>query len=124
MNATTTDETPQPMQRVEEFVAPGVNIFETAEGYELEAEMPGVTKEGLEITLAGTEITITGHHSTVAVFGKALLRERNPADFRRTFELDPAIDTSRIAAKMNQGVLTLSLPKSARAKAQKIAVTD
>jgi HSP20 family molecular chaperone IbpA len=45
-------------------------------------------------------------------------------DYRRTFELDPAIDNSRIAAKMNQGVLTLTLPKSARAKPQQIAVTD
>jgi HSP20 family protein len=46
------------------------------------------------------------------------------ADFRRVFELDPAIDTSRIVAKMNQGVLTLSLPKSEQVKPRKIAVND
>ena len=124
MNATITNDTTKPAQRVEEFVAPGVNIFETADGYVLEAEMPGVTKEGLEITLEGAEITITGHRPVVAATGDALLRERNPADFRRNFELDPVIDTSRIAAKINQGVLTLTLPKSARAKPQKIAVAD
>jgi HSP20 family protein len=124
MNATITKDSTKPVQRVEEFVAPDVNIFETTDGYLLEAEMPGVTKEGLEITLEGAEITITGHRAILAAPGEALLRERNPADFRRTFELDPAIDTSRIAAKMNQGVLTLTLPKSARAKPQKIAVTD
>jgi len=124
MNASLTKESAQPLQRVEEFIAPEVNIFEKVEGYVLEAEMPGVTKDGLEITLEGEEITITGHRSVVTTTGEALLRERNPAGFRRTFELDPAIDTSRIAAKMNQGVLTLTLPKSARAKPQKIAVTD
>ena len=124
MNASITKESPQPLQRVEEFVAPDVNILETTDGYVLEAEMPGVSKEGLEITLEGAEITITGHRSVVTTPGAALLRERNLADFRRTFELDPAIDTARIAAKMNQGVLTLTLPKSARAKPQKIAVTD
>ena len=42
------------------FVAPEVNIFETKDGYVLEAEMPGVNKEGLEITLEGNEITIVG----------------------------------------------------------------
>jgi len=124
MNASLTKESAQPLQRVEEFIAPEVNIFETAEGYVLEAEMPGVTKDGLEITLEGAEITITGHRPVVAANGEVLLRERNPADFRRNFELDPVIDTSHIVAKMNQGVLTLTLPRSARAKPHKIAVTD
>src|SRR5437870_13911730 len=40
-----------------EFAAPEVNIFETKDGYVLEAEMPGVRKDGLEITLEGNEIT-------------------------------------------------------------------
>ena len=42
----------------------------------------------------------------------------------RVVELDPAIDTSRIVAKMNQGVLTLSLPKSEEVKPRRIAVND
>lgn len=117
-------EAPKPVVANEEFIAPGVDIFETSEGYVLEAEMPGVSKEGLEVTLEGTEITITGRRAPMTVAGAALIRERRPVDYRRTFELDPAIDGGRIAAKMNQGVLTLSLPKSARAKPQKIAVTD
>jgi HSP20 family protein len=117
-------ESAKPILCNEEFVTPGVDIFETNAGYVLEAEMPGVNKEGLEITLEGTEITITGRRSEVLPPGEALIRERRPVDFRRTFELDPAIDNARISAKMNQGVLTLTLPKSARAKPQKIAVTD
>ena len=117
-------ENAQPVARPEEFVAAAVDIFETNEGYVLEAEMPGVNKEGLEITLDGTEITITGRRANVLAAGELLVCERRSVDYRRTFELDPVIDTGRISARMVQGVLTLTLPKSARAKPQKIAITD
>jgi HSP20 family protein len=106
----------------QEFVLPEVNIFETKDGYVLEAEMPGVNKEGLEITLEGNEITIVGHRHHEPVAGEMLFRERRLADYRRVFELDPAIDTSKVSAKMDQGVLTLTLPKSERVKPRKIAV--
>jgi HSP20 family protein len=92
-------------------------------GYALEAEMPGVSKEGLEITLEGNEITITGHRNHDVTDGEPLLRERYSADYRRVFELDPAIDTAKIVAKMNQGVLTLNLPKSEQVKPRKIEVS-
>jgi HSP20 family protein len=105
-----------------EFVSPEVNIYETKDGYVLEAEMPGVSKEGLEITLEGSEITIVGHRHNEVVAGEPLFRERNLVDYRRVFELDPAIDATKIAAKMNQGVLTLTLPKSERVQPRKIAV--
>jgi HSP20 family protein len=105
-----------------EYVAPEVNIFETKEGYMLEAEMPGVNKEGLEITLEGNEITIVGHRKSEVAPGNPLFRERGLADYRRVFELDPAIDTAKISAKMEQGVLNLTLPKSERVKPRKITV--
>ncbi len=108
--------------RSQEFVSPEVNIFETADGYVLEAEMPGVAKEGLEITLEGNEVTIVGHRQPEAQIGNALFRESHNADFRRVFELDPAIDTAKVQARMDQGVLTLTLPKSERVKPRKIAV--
>jgi HSP20 family protein len=108
----------------QEFVTPVVNIFETREGYALEAEMPGVNKDGLEITLEGNEITIIGRRATEPARGERLLQERSTADYRRVFELDPAIDTSQISAKMDQGMLTLALPKSERVKPRKIAVGD
>jgi HSP20 family protein len=108
--------------RPDEYIAPNVNIFETQEGYVLQAEMPGVSKEGLDITVEGTEITITGRRSPETVAGQPLFRERNTADYRRVFELDPAIDTGKVSAKINQGVLTLTLPKSERVKPRKITV--
>ena len=101
---------------------PGVNIFENKDGYVLEAEMPGVNKSGLEITLDGNEIAIVGHRGDSALAGQPLFRESQHADYRRVFELDPAIDANRISARMEQGILTLTLPKSEKVKPRKINV--
>ena len=108
----------------QEFIAPPVNIFETKDGYVLEAEMPGVNKEGLEITLEGNEVTILGRRSTESFSGESLFLECGRADYRRVFELDPAIDTAKVAARMEQGILTLTLPKSEHVKPRKITVGD
>jgi HSP20 family protein len=127
MKATLQKETrPAAAERAQtvQYVVPDVNIYETKDGYELEAEMPGVNKDGLEITLEGNEITITGHRANDVVKGEALFRERYAADYRRVFDLDPAIDTSRISARMNQGVLFLTLPKSEAVKPRKIVVSE
>ena|SRR5438105_3136656 len=107
-----------------ELAVPEVNIVETKDGYILEAEMPGVAKDGLEITLEGNEITIVGRRATEALPGQTLFRESRELDYRRVFELDPAIDRAKISARMEQGVLTLTLPKSERVKPRKIAVSD
>ena len=105
-----------------DYLLPEVNIFETQDGYVLEAEMPGVNKEGLEITLEGNDITIVGHRKNEMVAGSPVFRERVLADYRRVFELDPAIDTAKITARMEQGVLNLTLPKSEQVKPRKIKV--
>ena len=108
----------------QDYLSPDVNIYETKEGYVLEAEMPGVKKDGLEITLEGSEITLVGHRYPEVVPGEPVLRESRAADYRRVFELDPAIDTANVSAKMEQGVLTLTLPKSERVKPRRITVSD
>jgi HSP20 family protein len=106
------------------YVMPEVNIYETQEGYVLEADMPGVSKEGLEITLEGNELTLVGRRQPVKTAeGEPLYRESNRADFRRAFELDPAIDTTRISAAINQGVLVMTLPKAEQVKPRKITVS-
>ena len=119
-NSQAVRETPASERR---YVAPEVNIFETKDAYILEAEMPGVAKDGLEITLEGGVLTIVGHRSDVAPMAGALYRESRGADYRRVFELDPAIDTDKINASVDQGVLTLTLPKAERVKPRNIAVT-
>jgi HSP20 family protein len=83
-----------------------------------------VNKAGLEIMLEGNEITILGRRTAEPVSGETLFRERSTADYRRVFELDPAIDTGRISAKMEQGILSLALPKSERVKPRKIIVSE
>ncbi len=111
----------QPERR---FIAPEVNIFESKDEYVLEAEMPGVSKDGLEITLEANVLTLVGRRSDTDPAGGAVYRESRPADYRRVFELDPAIDSEKISARVDQGVLTLTLPKSERVKPRKISVTD
>jgi len=104
------------------FVAPDVNIYETDEGYVLQAEMPGVTKEGLEITLEGNTLAFTGRRQDEAVPGTVLYRESRGTNYRRVFELDPAIDANKISAEMRQGMLILKLPKAERVKPRKIEI--
>ena len=106
------------------FVVPEVNIFATKDGYVLEAEMPGVNKEGLEVTLEGNELTIRGRRDVEVPKGEILYRESRGLDYRRVFELDPAIDGSKISARMEQGVLELLLPKAEKLKPRKIAISD
>jgi HSP20 family protein len=104
------------------FTAPDVNIYETDDGYVLQAEMPGVTKQGLEITLEGNTLTFVGRRDEQVIVGDVLYRESRGANYRRVFELDPAIDTGKISAEMHQGVLTLTLPKAERVKPRKIEI--
>ncbi len=110
-------------QRVS-YVTPVANILETSDGYLLEAEMPGVTKEGSEVTVENGELIIVGRRADKDMPGTALYRESRPLDYRRVFDLDPSIDTGRIAAKMEQGVLKLTLPKAEEVKPRRIQVTD
>jgi len=104
MNTLTQRETqPAPAKAEREpttWLLPAVNVFETQDGYVLEAEMPGVNKNGLEITLEDNELTIYGRREFGAPWGTVVYRESKPVHFRRTFELDPAIDAHKIQARM------------------------
>jgi len=111
-------------QSLQTYLSPFVNIFETKDGYRLEAEMPGVNSKGLEVLLEGNELTILGHREADASLVDTLYRESKPVGFRRVFELDPAIDTQKITARMENGVLFLTLPKAERVKPRKITVTE
>jgi HSP20 family protein len=109
-------------QRRRSWLQPQVNIVETKDAYLLEAEMPGVNKEGLEISLEGTELTITGRRSPDLEDAQLVYRESVNSDYRRTFELDPMIETGKIKAKMDNGIVYLELPKTEKVKPRKIAV--
>jgi len=108
----------QPVQ----YVTPLADVESTSEGYTIHAEMPGVDKSGLELTVDNGELTIVGHRQVEEFSGEPVHREIRQNAFRRVYELDPAIDTDRIAARIDQGVLTLTLPKAESVKPRKITV--
>jgi HSP20 family protein len=116
-------ESDQPAQELNRpFITPEVNIYETKDGYFLEAEMPGVNKTGLELTLEGNTLTLVGHRHIPPATGRAVQSESKAMDFRRVFELDPAIDTTRINARVEQGLLTVELLKAEAVKPRKVKV--
>jgi HSP20 family protein len=104
------------------FVIPPANISATAAAYLVELEMPGVTRDELEITVEGNELTIIGRRKLEAPEGEMVYRESPFADYRRVFELGPDVDTTKVKAEIEQGVLKLHLPKSEKAKPRKIEV--
>jgi HSP20 family protein len=109
-------------QRNEQFIMPPASVTENGDSYLLTVEMPGVNKEGLDIAVENNELTITGRRSLPVIEGTLIHRESRSENFRRAFELDPSIDTAKIGAKIEQGVLTLTLPKAEQVKPRKIAV--
>jgi HSP20 family protein len=110
-------------RRAEQFVTPVASVVEDGDAYLLKVEMPGVNKEGLEISVENHELMITGRRDLAQIEGTLIHRESRTEDFRRVFELDPSIDTSKISARIDQGFLTLTLPKAEQVKPRKIAVS-
>jgi HSP20 family protein len=121
MSTLATKDTGELTQRVEYFT-PLVNLHQDADGYSLEVEMPGVSKQGVEITVEDGKLIIGGHRAPGGEFGRAVYRERRAGEYRRVFDLDPSIDGSRISASMEQGLLKVHLPKSEAVKPRKITV--
>src|SRR5436190_23597845 len=82
------------------FIMPPANIAATQNEYLVEVEMPGVNKEGLEVSVEGNELTIVGRRTSDVPEGELYYCESPQADYRRVFELGPDIDTARINAEM------------------------
>lgn len=110
-------------QPTEQFLAPVATVLENKDGYTLQVEMPGVSKDGLEMWVEKNELTIVGRRNLPAIDGALIHRESRRESFRRSFELDPSIDAGKITAKIDQGVVTLALPKAEQVKPRKIAVS-
>lgn len=105
-----------------QFLRPRANITSSEEGYVVSLDLPGVKRENLEISFENSELTIVGRRPAPAGDATVLHRESRTGDFRRVFELDANIDATRIGAKLEDGVLTLTLPKAERARARKIEI--
>jgi len=109
--------------QTEQFVAPAASVVEDGDGYLLQVEMPGVNKEGLEISTEGNELTITGRRSLLTIEGTLLHHESRRENFRRSFEIDPSIDLNKVNARIEQGLLTVTLPKAEHVKPRRITVS-
>ena len=106
-------------------VAPAVDIFEDAGGITLLADMPGVSKDRLDIRLDGDSLAIEGRvELDVPAEMRALWAEVSVPRFRRTFTLSRELDATRIEANLKDGVLTLRVPKQAHAQPRRIEVTS
>ncbi|MGD8413445.1 MAG: Hsp20/alpha crystallin family protein [Candidatus Latescibacterota bacterium] len=103
------------------YMSPAVDIFETPDGLTVLADVPGVTKDGLDIDVNDKILTIRG---TVSLPKRENLvsAEYGMANYFRQFRLSDEVDESKIKASLDQGVLTLDLPKSERAKPKRIEV--
>ena len=109
--------------RAEQFIPPASSVTENGDGYLLQVEMPGVNKEGLEISTEGNELTITGKRSLPTIEGTLVHHESHRENFRRTFEIDPSIDLNKVNARIEQGLLTVTLPKAEHVKPRRITVS-
>ncbi len=116
-----TESRPQSAQS-RRFATPLVDIESTEDGYVLYAEMPGVSKDGIEVTVENGDLLIVGHRRPLEVSGEPIYRESRLYDFRRVYELDPSIDTSRISARIENGLLIVNLPKAEKVKPRRIEV--
>jgi HSP20 family protein len=123
MNTLTRENRDADRAQTEQFIAPPASVIEAGDGYTLELEMPGVAKGGLDISVENNELTIIGRRSLPQIDGTLIHHESRPENFRRTFELDPSIDADKIGAKVEQGLVTLTLPKAEHVKPRKISVS-
>ena len=123
MNTLTRETRESDRSQAEQFITPPADVREIGDGYMLEIEMPGVKKDGLEISVENNELTIIGRRSLPSVEGTLIHRESRPENFRRVFEIDPSIDANKISAKMDQGLATLTLPKAEHVKPRRITVS-
>jgi HSP20 family molecular chaperone IbpA len=86
--------------------------------------MPGVESKNVDIDLRDNQLTLTGKvDAAEAEKELSLYREFNWGDYFRQFTLSDVIDQGKITAKMEDGVLRLTLPKVEKVKPQKISVT-
>ena len=103
-------------------VAPYVDIESTDTGYVLYAEMPGVSRDGIEISVEDGNLVLAGQRQPLSVSGEPLHRETRQLSYRRVYELDPSIDANKISARIEQGILSVNLPKAENLKPRRITL--
>ena len=102
---------------------PRVDVLEDAAGITLLADLPGVSKDKLELKIEGDTLLIEGEVGTpMPQQMQSVYAEIRVPRYRRAFTLSRELDTARIEASMKDGVLNLRIPKQAHAMPRRIAV--
>jgi len=106
-----------------ETYEPVVDIWESEQALILQADVPGVRKEDVEVNLDNDVLTINGRVSVDDYEGlRPVYSEYNVGNYFRRFSLGETIDKAKISADMQDGVLTVTLPKKERAQPRKIMI--
>ena len=105
-------------------VFPLTNITENSDNLYLRAELPGIKAGDVDISVTGNSISVAGERKITAedAKGKYHRRERESGTFRRMIKLPVTIDTSKVEAKSNDGVLTVVMPKAEAEKPRQISI--
>jgi HSP20 family protein len=102
---------------------PALNVWEEADAFHVEADLPGVKQEDLEVFVRQrTELTVRGERKLDERKGAWHRRERGFGKFERVLELPAPVDADRVEAKLAGGVLFVTLPKADEAKPRRIEV--
>ena len=108
-------------QKNDQYISASADIFETEEGLTMIADMPGLDDKSLDISIDQGVLTIKGDAPAGA--GDCPHREFAMAGYWRQFLLTDTFDAGKAEASINQGVMTLKIPKAEAAKPKRIAVT-
>jgi HSP20 family protein len=102
---------------------PPMDVYETQEQYVVTAELPGLTREQIRIELRDNELTVAGQRPDPGVPANAYQQmERLQGPFSRTFVFGDPIHADGVVAEFSNGVLTVTVPKTARAGAKRVDV--
>ena len=107
----------------EAFRLPRTNINEKEKEYIVTMEVPGVTKKNLDVSIDGDVLVVTGERIEKIESEGLIRNEIRSEKFRRSFTLGNTIDREKITAKMENGVLTLTLPKQAESVGRKVEIS-
>lgn len=123
--ATKTDVAPgaTPATDLGPTIAPRYDVTETADAYGLAVDLPGVAKDGLELSVDHEQIRVVGRRAwNKPEAWTALHRETRDATFELTLEHGRAIEAGKVHAELRDGVLRVALPKAESLKPRKITV--
>lgn len=100
-------------------------VIDKGENFRVEAALPGLDVEKLNISVLGRHLTVSGEFSRPELPQEARLyrQERNDARFEKNLQLAANLDTEKVEAEYKQGILKINLPKAASALPKKIAIS-